>query len=87
MKQAGEEGRHPPLAGAPGMAGTAVVRVTAARVGRSFHCWDRREILDRVRSRAQIEDYLIAIVQNTELSIDHAWPKLRAVMARLDLLR
>jgi len=35
----------------------------------------------RGRWRVQIQDYLIAIVQNIELLIDHARPKPRAVMA------
>ena len=35
----------------------------------------------RGRWRVQIQDYLIAIVQNVELLIDHARPKPRAVMA------
>ena len=41
----------------------------------------------RGRRRAPIRDCLTAIVQNIELSIDHARPKPGAVMARLDLLR
>jgi Transposase DDE domain len=30
--------------------------------------------------RVQIQDYLIAIVQNVELLIDHAWPKPRIAL-------
>jgi len=35
----------------------------------------------RGRWRVQIQDYLIAVVQNIQLLIDHAWPKPRAVLA------
>ena len=34
--------------------------------------------------RVQIQDYLIAIVQNVELLIAHAWPKPRIVLALVD---
>ena len=35
----------------------------------------------RGRWRVQIQDYLIAIVQNIQLLIAHAWPKPRVVLA------
>jgi hypothetical protein len=34
--------------------------------------------------RVQIQDYLIAIVQNVELLIAHGWPKPKIVLALLD---
>ncbi len=34
--------------------------------------------------RVQIQDYLIAIVQNIELLIAHAWPKPRVALAVVD---
>jgi len=34
--------------------------------------------------RVQIQDYLIAIVQNVELLIAHAWPKPRIALALVD---
>ena len=36
---------------------------------------------ERLRWGVQIQDYLIAIVQNIKLLIDHAWPKPRVVLA------
>jgi hypothetical protein len=34
--------------------------------------------------RVQIQDYLIAIVQNVELLIAHSWPKPRIALALVD---
>ena len=49
----------------------------AARFGLKRARW-------RGQWRVQIQDYLIAIVQNVELLIAHAWPKPRTALALLD---